>query len=51
MWMNLLQFVKVLCLKSVAMASHAWILFTTLGTCTNHSLVTEHIAHDEKLVT
>ena len=35
MWMNLLEFVKVLCLKSVAMASQAWMLFTTLGTCVN----------------
>jgi len=33
--MNLLQFVKVLCLKSVAISSQAWMLFTTLGTCVN----------------
>ena len=58
-WMNLLEFVKVLCLKSVVImqtnlcSGDLEMLFTTLGMFANHSasLVTAHIALDEKLVT
>jgi len=58
-WMNLLEFVKVLCLKRVAImqtnlcSGDLEMLFATLGMFANHSasLVTAHIALDEKLVT
>jgi len=57
--MNLLEFVKVLCLKSVAImqtnlcSGDLEMLFAKLGMFANHSasLVTAHIALDEKLVT